>query len=99
MYGHSTSEGHFDPDSFKGPLNLPFALFGEITNNLTDTRNSQMFVRGIDRVRYYPQSEVFPRRQYVIALDIWNFDYGWQNTVSIVIILSSIIFISSLKRA
>ena len=32
----------YDPDSFKGPLNFPIPLFGEISNNLTNNNNSQM---------------------------------------------------------
>ena len=99
MYAKTSYDGHYDPESFKGPLNLPFAIWGNLINNITNQSNSQMIARGVERVKFYPQSEIIPHRQYVVALDVWNYDYGWKNTISFVFLLSTFAFIMSLQRA
>ena len=51
-----------------------------------------MVIRGIESVWYFPESEYYKRRRYSVTADVWHFDYGWQNVVLGVIIVSSIRF-------
>lgn len=41
---------------------------------------------------YFPQAESGFRRQYEIAIDVWNYDMYWINVISGTVLLSSFVF-------
>lgn len=92
---YDKSDVVYDPDSQKDDCNLPFSLCSEMRNKLTNPNNTIMAVRGIDGIQYYPDNEIELRRQYAIMLDVWHFDYGWQNMQLVVIFISTVIFVYS----
>lgn len=44
---------------------------------MVDNMNSEIIDRTINQIMYNPNGEMSQRRQYMITLDVWNFNIFW----------------------
>lgn len=78
MFGDQVAET-FDNDAYTDNC---LNIFGEnacgnSTNVLLNRSQSQMVVRGVRGLWYYPESEVTFRREYRVTVEVWSYNIWW----------------------
>ena len=74
-------EGWHDPESLKNSCfnMLPDFICGKKRSTIVNHHRIEIIHRGSEKLYYFPQSEIHFRRQYAIAMEVWNYDLFWQN--------------------
>lgn len=70
---------------------------GNSTNVLISEARYEIIDRGVDRLIYDPTYETNLRKQYVVALDVWNLDHFWINYILATVFFSSLSFVVSFQ--
>ena len=62
------------------------------TNHLVNETHPYIVERGLTSLVYDPKFDNNTRGKYIIMVDVWNFDYFWQNIVLIGSIFGFVLF-------
>lgn len=89
------SREKYDAGAYLNSFYNIIPYIGSESHQTISRTKSEAIDRGIDRVVYDPSYETMPRKSYVVAIDVWNFDQYWINFIMATIFLSTAGFILS----
>ena len=69
----------YDTDANENKCVNIFSFCGESKNRLINVKNQEIIDRGVKQLLFFVKNEVEFRRQYMIGLDLWNYDIYWYN--------------------
>ena len=56
-----------------------FPFCGKSKNLLIDVKKDEIIDRGVKELLYFATNEIDWRKQYMIGLDVWNYNKYWIN--------------------
>ena len=89
----------YDTGAYQNSFHNIIPFIGKESHNTLSLTKSEAIDRGVSRIIYDPTYETVNRKQYIVAIDVWNLDMYWINFLIANAFLSCAAFFTGFYRS